>query len=156
MRNSFDAIRFVFAGIDQPQVAQAKVLHAANDVGDVDEILGMIQNDDHTHPTSSRIPNRVGSCRSPRNHTQPPPPLQTSCPARRIRPGSISLMIRSKRTRAPAWGRTPLGHGIATVAQYPVSVRRQPPRRSSVRASVTLSVVAIARTRRVFSSGTIR
>src|SRR5947207_373781 len=30
MRDSFDAIRFVFAGIDQPQVAQAKVLHAAN------------------------------------------------------------------------------------------------------------------------------
>src|SRR5438105_13543800 len=102
MRDSFDAIRFVFAGIDEPQVAQAKVLHAADDMGDVDEILGMIQNHDHTHPTSSRIPNRVGSCRSPRNHAQPPPPPQPSCPARRIRPGTSSLMKRSKPTRPPA------------------------------------------------------
>src|SRR6266850_88615 len=109
MRDPFDAVRIVFARIHEPQVAQAEVFHPAHDVGDVDQILRLVQDDDQTHPTSSRIPNLAGSCLSPRSHTQPPPPLQTSCPTRRSRPGNISLTMRSNRTRLPACAYTPSG-----------------------------------------------
>src|SRR5882762_4728950 len=116
MRDPLDAIGLVLARIHEPEVAHAKVLHPAYDVRDVDEILGLVQDDDD-HPTSSSTPRRAGSWRSPRSHTHPPPPLQTNCPTRRTLPGSISLMMRSKWTRPPACGWTPAGQGMATVTQ---------------------------------------
>src|SRR5437899_10059063 len=59
------------------------------------------------HPTSSSIPNRSRSCRSPRSHTHPFPPLQTNWPDRRSRPGSISLISRSNGNRPPTCARCP-------------------------------------------------
>jgi hypothetical protein len=48
MRNALHAIRFVFAWIDEPQIAQAEIFHAAHDMRDVDQILRFVENDgDH-------------------------------------------------------------------------------------------------------------
>ena len=112
MRDPFDAVGLVLARIHQPQVTKAEILHGAHDVRNIDEILRLVEHDDN-HPTSSSMPNLPGSCLSPRSHTQPPPPLQTSWPTRRNRPGSISLTMRSKRTRLPACAYTPVGQGMA-------------------------------------------
>src|SRR5438552_18006548 len=120
MRDPLDAVGLVFARLHESQIPHAEVLHSTDDVGDVDEILRFVQND-HDHPTSSTTPNRPGSWRSPRSHTHPPPPLHTSRPTRRRRPGNISLTMRSKRRRPPAWRYAPGGPGMATVTQYPVS-----------------------------------
>src|SRR5258705_427884 len=143
VRDSLHPVGLVLARIHEPEVAHAKVLHPAYDVGDVDEVLRLVQDDDD-HPTSSSTPRRAGSWRSPRNHTHPPPPLQTNFPTRRTLPGSISLMMRSKWTRPPASGWTPAGQGMATVTQYPVSVRRHPPRTAACVPRVSL--VGSART----------
>src|SRR5437660_4363523 len=119
MRNAFDPIGVELAGTHETQVAKAEILERPDDVRDVDEILGLVEDDGDAHPTSSSIPNRSGSCRSPRSHTQPFPPLQTSCPARRSRPGSISLMIRTKPTWPPTCAWCPSGPAPATVPPEP-------------------------------------
>src|SRR5438445_1508524 len=117
VRDTLDPIGVELARPHEPQVAEAEILERPDDVRDVDEILGLVENDDDAHPTSSNIPNRSGSCRSPRSHTQPFPPLQTSCPARRSRPGNISLMIRSKPTWPPTWAWCHSGQATAMVTR---------------------------------------
>src|SRR5256885_14624868 len=113
MRNPLDAIRFVLPRVHQTQVARAEVFHGAHDVRDVHQVLRLVENHDD-HPTSSKMPNRAGSSRSPRRHNQAPPPPHTSRPPRRLRPRSISFTMRSKGPPAPALGVTPPGPGMAT------------------------------------------
>src|SRR5207302_1707148 len=152
VRDASDARRVVLPGIDQPQVAQPEILERPHDVRDVDELLGLVQHHDD-HPTSSRIPIRSGSWRSPCSHTHPLPPLHTSCPARRSRPGSISFTSRSKRTRPPTCARCHSGHATPSVTRNPRSIRCQAPR--TVRGSGGVSPVARTRSARPSGSGTI-
>jgi len=60
VRDALDPVRLVLARAHEAQIAHAEVLHAANHVRDVDEILRLVQHDDD-HPTSSSMPNRAGS-----------------------------------------------------------------------------------------------
>src|SRR3989442_425262 len=127
VRDALARIRVVLPRRDEPQVLEAEVLHRPHHVGDVHQVLGLLKHDDD-HPTSSKIPKRSAAFRSPSHRTHPSPPLQTSCPARRSRPGSISLTIRSKPMRPPTCERLQSGGAIAAVMRYPGSVRRQAPR----------------------------
>src|SRR6266571_1714469 len=163
VRDALDPERVVLPRRDEAQVAATEVLHRANDVRDVDELLGLVEDDDDgrsdgrtvgqrslesfrptvrrsdrptLHPTSSSTPNRSGLWRSPHSQTQPFPPLHTSCPARRSRPGSISLTSRSNPSRPPACARTCSEKASASVTRYPCSVRAQAPRTRSGRAAV--------------------
>src|SRR5882672_798099 len=156
MSDPFDPVRVVLARLHEAQVLESEVLQAAHHMRNVHEVLRLVENDDDAHATSSRTPNRDGSWRSPRNHTQPLPPLHTSCPARRARPGSISLMIRSNPMRAPTCGRACAGHGTATVTRYPCSVRSHRPCTAAGVAPPAESVVATTRTPPDLVSGTIR
>src|SRR5579859_4567446 len=100
-----DAMRVVLPGCDDPEILQTAVLHHPDRVSYVYQILMLVEHDQETHPTSSRMPKLPGSCRSPRSHRHPPPPLHTSWPARRTRPGSISFTRRSNPTCAPTCAR---------------------------------------------------
>ncbi len=60
VRNALDTIGLVLARVHESQIAHAEVLHAANDVRNVHEILRLVQDDDD-HPTSSSTPKRAGS-----------------------------------------------------------------------------------------------
>src|SRR5881397_83926 len=154
VRDAFDPIRVVFARAHQPELVKPEILERPHHMGDVDEVLGLVEHDGDGHPTSSKTPNRSGSWRSPRINTQPLPPLQTSCPARRVRPGSISFTSRSNRTRPPTCARCHSGHAMASVTVYPRSVRRHAPRTPPGSADVSL----VARTRSPVApvSGTTR
>src|SRR5205807_1129804 len=154
VRDALDPIRVVLARAHQPQVAKPEILERPHHVGDVDEVLGLVQHDGDGHPTSARMPNRSGSWPSPRIHTQPFPPLQTSCPARRVRPDSISFTSRSNRSRPPTCARCHSGHAMPSVTVYPRSVRRHAPRTPPGSAEVSL----VARTRSPVApvSGTTR
>src|SRR5438445_8300792 len=156
VRDALDPIRVVLARAHQPEVAKPEILESPHHVGDVAEVPGLVQNDGDGHPTSSRMPNRSGSCRSPRKNTQPLPPLQTSCPARRVRPGSISFTSRSNRSRPPTCARCPppCGQAMPSVTRYPRSVRCQAPRTRS--GSAELSLVASTRNPLPPDSGMIR
>src|SRR5881392_2835683 len=154
VRDALDTLRVVLARAPQPEVAKPEILERPHHVSDVDEVLGLVQNDGDGHPTSSKIPNRSGSCRSPRINTQPLPPLQTSCPARRVRPGNISFTSKSNRSRPPTCARCHSGHAMPNVTVYPRSVRRHAPRTPPGSADVSL----VARTRSPVApvSGTTR
>src|SRR5262245_35885367 len=159
VRDPFDPMPLVFARLHEAQVPEPEVLHRAHDLGDVDELLGLVEHHDHGstdrhHPTSSSTPCRLGSCRSPRSHTQPPPPLHTSCPARRSRPAAISLTLISKPTRPPTCVRSPSGHCRAIVMSYPSPVLRHAPRTSP--ASPPASETTRARTAESPGTGTTR
>src|SRR3989441_1600492 len=154
VRDALDPIRVVLARAHQPEVAKPEILERPHHVGDVDEVPGLVQNDGDGHPTSSRMPNRSGSWRSPRINTQPFPPLQTSCPARRVRPGSLSFTSRSNRSRPPTCARCHSGQAMPSVTVYPRSVRRHAP--LTLCGSADVSLVVRTRSARASLSGTTR
>ena len=49
VRDALDAIGIVLARAHEAQVAKAEILERAHHVRDVDEVLGLVQNDDDTH-----------------------------------------------------------------------------------------------------------
>src|SRR5512143_3830017 len=52
MCDPLDAVWVVFPRVDEPQVAHPEVLHRAHHVGDVEEILWLVQDDEDTHRTN--------------------------------------------------------------------------------------------------------
>src|SRR5512143_3344464 len=46
MRDSLDAVGVVFLRVDEPQVAQLEILHRAHHVGDVHQLLRLVEHDE--------------------------------------------------------------------------------------------------------------
>src|SRR2546426_324299 len=60
MRDALHPIGVVLTRAHQPQVAQAEVLQRADDMSDVDEILGLVKDSDHAHLVIPRLKPGLG------------------------------------------------------------------------------------------------
>src|SRR5204862_7493010 len=49
VRDALDPVAVELAGAHEPQVAEAEILERPDDVGNVDEILGLVEDDDDAH-----------------------------------------------------------------------------------------------------------